>query len=78
MNTNFDPDFDTDDAIMHRELTEYGETIGKTAFALVWDYSMCTLPTDQSAKVRMIIELAYNDITDSLLDDILDDLSPEV
>jgi hypothetical protein len=61
---------------MTRELATYGETLNPPASALdlVIGLSMHSLPVNQADQVRAIISSTYPVITDSLLDEIVEDL----
>lgn len=62
---------------MVRELVAYGDTIDYCAFDLVWGFSMDGLAPNVETEVRTIISKYHPYITDSLLEDIMEDMQPE-
>lgn len=74
---DLDPNFDMGDEPMVRELTAYGDTVNRSAFQLVMGFAMDSLAPEVEAKVRDIISGYYPHITDSLLEDIMEDMQPE-
>ncbi len=59
---------------MIRDLVAYGDELGMTAVELLVSWDDCQLDTAESAKVRTIIEHVYDWISDSLIEDLLEEL----